>query len=130
MRSAIVIGIMVLIGGALVFAVMNQSESDEAELTYQTVQDDLAAGAKLYDVRTDEEYVAGHIAEAELFSLQTIQAGTLPDDELDTKLYVYCRSGNRSAQATALLEAAGYTNIVDLGAMTSVASLGGEIIEE
>ena len=33
----------------------------------------------------------------------------------DEKLYVYCRSGNRSAQAAKLLVNQGYTNVYDFG---------------
>ena len=40
----------------------------------------------------------------ELFGLQVI---------LDQVIYVYCRSGNRSKQASEKLAAMGYTNIVE-----------------
>ena len=42
----------------------------------------------------------------ELFRLQVI---------LDQVIYVYCRSGNRSKQASEKLAAMGYTNIVEFG---------------
>ncbi|MCK7492336.1 MAG: rhodanese-like domain-containing protein [Comamonadaceae bacterium] len=38
---------------------------------------------------------------------------SLPD--LDAKIIVYCRSGNRSAQAATLLDGLGYTRIYDMG---------------
>ena len=70
----------------------------------------------ILDVRTKEEYDAGHIAGAILVPNETIvdeQPDLLPD--LDVEILVYCRSGNRSAQAAKKLIAIGYTNVVDFG---------------
>ena len=70
----------------------------------------------VYAVRTKEEYDAGHIAGAILIPNETItteQPKLLPD--LDAEILVYCRSGNRSAQAANKLLAIGYTNVVDFG---------------
>ena len=70
----------------------------------------------ILDVRTQEEYDAGHIAGAILVPNETIadkQPQLLPD--LDAEILVYCRSGNRSAQAAKKLIAIGYTNVVDFG---------------
>lgn len=70
----------------------------------------------ILDVRTKEEYDAGHIAGAILIPNETIidkQPELLP--ELDAEILVYCRSGNRSAQAAKKLIAIGYTNVVDFG---------------
>ena len=68
------------------------------------------------DVRTQEEYDAGHIAGAMLLPNETIvdaQPAELPD--LNAEILVYCRSGNRSAQAANKLLALGYTNVIDFG---------------
>ena len=70
----------------------------------------------ILDVRTKEEFDAGHIAGAILVPNETIvdqQPDLLPD--LDAEILVYCRSGNRSAQAAKKLIAIGYTNVVDFG---------------
>lgn len=92
---------------------------------FSAIQTNVGLGAKLYDVRTGQEYTDGHFESAELWSLQDMQAGEFPDVAKDTKLYVYCRSGNRSAQATSLLSDAGYTNVVDLGGLQDVQASGG-----
>lgn len=68
------------------------------------------------DVRTQEEFNSGHIAGAVLVPNETIldkQPALLPD--LNAEILVYCRSGNRSAQAAKKLIAIGYTNVVDFG---------------
>lgn len=70
----------------------------------------------ILDVRTQEEFDAGHIAGAILVPNETIldeQPELLPD--LDAEILVYCRSGNRSGQATYKLLDIGYTNVVDFG---------------
>ena len=70
----------------------------------------------ILDVRTEEEYNAGHIADAVLIPNETITDKTpdlLPD--LDAEILIYCRSGNRSAQAAKKLIAIGYTNVYDFG---------------
>lgn len=77
------------------------------------------------DVRTLEEWNDGHAAGAEHFELARLEAGELPDVTKDTPIYVYCRSGNRSAQAKGILEQAGYTDIRDLGPFTDWQAAGG-----
>lgn len=96
---------------------------------FAQVQTAVANGGQLIDVRTPEEFTAGRIKEAINLPLTDIQAGKYPEIDKTKPLYLYCRSGNRSAQATTILRNAGYTNITDLGAMTEVADMGGEIIQ-
>lgn len=72
-------------------------------------------GAVLLDVRTPAEFDAGHIAGATNLDFN---ASSFFDEvqKLDpTKTYfVYCHSGNRSGQATALMHRAGIASIYDL----------------
>ena len=70
----------------------------------------------LLDVRTKEEFDAGHIGGAVLLPNETIvdtKPEALPD--LNAEILIYCRSGNRSAQAANKLVAMGYTNVYDFG---------------
>ncbi len=70
----------------------------------------------LVDVRTLEEYQGEHIPGAILIPLSDLAADAetlLPDR--DAKIIVYCRSGNRSAQAATILDGLGYTRIYDMG---------------
>jgi rhodanese-related sulfurtransferase len=45
--------------------------------------------------------------------------------QTQTKIYVYCRSGNRSAEAINIMRATGFTNLVDLGGVPDVQAIGG-----
>lgn len=70
------------------------------------------------DVRSADEYRAGHVAQAVNIPHTEISSRT---DELpvakDGLIYVYCRSGRRSGLAQESLEQAGYTNVVNLGGL-------------
>lgn len=107
-----------------------ETASDQTVLAYSDVQQDVEnGGAAFLDVRTPEEYYESHFPGAELFPLQDLERGNLPDYETDSTMYVYCRSGNRSQDATRILEAAGY-NVVDLGGLPDVAAIGGTLTED
>lgn len=70
----------------------------------------------LVDVRTKEEFDAGHIESALLLPNEEILDSPpelLPDK--NAEILIYCRSGNRSAQAAKKLVAMGYTNVYDFG---------------
>ena len=70
----------------------------------------------LIDVREPSEFATGYIFGAQLIPLNTIES-TIENtiSEIDTKIFVYCRSGNRSAQAAQILANLGYTNVYDIG---------------
>ncbi len=70
----------------------------------------------ILDVRTPEEYRDGHIPGA--INIPNEDIGTKEPSELPDKdqlIMVYCRSGNRSKQASRKLAELGYTNIVEFG---------------
>jgi rhodanese-related sulfurtransferase len=69
----------------------------------------------LVDVRTPSEFASGHISGATNIDFES---GSFESDikKLDkSKVYaVYCRSGNRSGQATALMAKNGFATIFNL----------------
>lgn len=131
MKFGIIIGsiVLVVIVGILLFAPSKSATKTDQSITFATVSKDMAAGAQLIDVRTAEEYIAGHIKGATNLSLQDIQTGSLPSVSKDTTIYVYCHSGNRSSQATTILKKSGFTNVIDLGAITHVQTIGGQLTQ-
>ncbi|MFN8017126.1 MAG: rhodanese-like domain-containing protein [Acidimicrobiales bacterium] len=84
----------------------------------------LEDGRTVIDVRTQEEYDAGHIDGATLIDLQS---STFSDEiaKLDPEgaYVVYCHSGNRSAQAAAQMQAAGL-DVVDGGGIGDMQAAG------
>ncbi len=70
----------------------------------------------ILDVRTVEEYNDGHIPNAINIPNESIDESVhdlLPD--YSQTIYVYCRSGNRSQQASGKLAMLGYTDIIEIG---------------
>lgn len=84
---------------------------EPAEFKQQVTEDSI----QFIDVRTPEEYKAGSIEGAENIDF-------LADDffknmekfDKEEPLYLYCRSGNRSAKASARLSEMGFKQIIDL----------------
>ena len=78
------------------------------------------SGYIILDVRTVQEYSEKHIPKAVNIpneSIGTEEIPALPDK--NQLILVYCRSGNRSKQASEKLAALGYTNIVEFGGINS-----------
>lgn len=74
----------------------------------------------ILDVRTQAEYNESHIPGAILIPHDTV--ATAAEDALPDKgqlILVYCRSGNRSKQASQALVDLGYTNVVEFGGINS-----------
>ena len=77
-------------------------------------------GYVLLDVRTKEEYESGHIPHSINLPLGDIGSSSisiLPDKS--HMILVYCRSGNRSRQASEKLVKLGYTSVVEIGGINS-----------
>ena len=74
------------------------------------------SGYLILDVRTPEEFADKHIPGAINIPNETISTEEIPElPDKDQLILVYCRSGNRSKQASEKLVALGYTNIVEFG---------------
>jgi phage shock protein E len=82
--------------------------------------------AVVLDVRTPEEFAAGHVAGALNIDVSSPtfddEIAALPDDGT---YVVYCRSGNRSAQAAATMVDAGFEDVYNVDAGLSTLSSAG-----
>ena len=74
----------------------------------------------IIDVRTIDEYKSGHIENSLNIEWEAI-------DEInefiakDEKIYLYCRSGNRSGKAQNILINIGYKDVTNLGGINNAA---------
>ena len=70
----------------------------------------------ILDVRRPDEFAEKHIPNAINVPNETIGEEAIPElPDKDQLLLVYCRSGNRSKQASKKLAAMGYTNVYEFG---------------
>lgn len=89
----------------------SQITMDEAKEIFETPGDYI-----ILDVRRADEYAGGHIPGAINVANESIN-DTCPEElpDMNQTIYVYCRSGNRSKQASEKLVSLGYTNIIEFG---------------
>lgn len=89
--------------------------ADVAGIAPQALAQDLRAGERplLLDVRTPEEFAAGHLPGALNIPLQELpqRAAELPGDG---DIVVYCESGRRAKLATQALHDAGFKHLREL----------------
>jgi rhodanese-related sulfurtransferase len=71
-------------------------------------------GAFLVDVRTQGEFVGGHVKGSVNIPLDSIPA-KLTKFNNKKNIIVFCQSGNRSGHAITILEQNGFTNVVNGG---------------
>ena len=106
-------------------AVLLLSECSSASYT-QISQDEAMkmmqeqTGYLIVDVRRPDEFAEGHIVGAVNVPNETIEdeaPDALPDKE--QTLFIYCRSGNRSKEASQKLADMGYTNVYEFGGINT-----------
>ena len=110
--------ILILMSGCAQKADEDNTERSYTQITQEEAKEMMSKddGHVIVDVRRQDEYDAGHIPGAILIpneSIGTEQPKELPD--LDQIILIYCRSGNRSKQASQKLADMGYTNVYEFG---------------
>lgn len=96
---------------------VEDAKSRIREVTVEETRQRLAAnaGARLIDVREDNEWQAAHAAPAQHFGRGIIERdieAEVPDK--DAELILYCGGGYRSALAADNLQRMGYTNVYSM----------------
>ncbi len=69
----------------------------------------------LLDVRTEEEFVTGHIANAINIPVDELEERVDELKDKQAKILVYCKSGRRSVIASEILVNAGFANVYNMG---------------
>jgi phage shock protein E len=87
-------------------------------------------GTTILDVRTPAEFASGHLAGARNLDIESPDfAAGLAQLPKDAPYAVYCRSGNRSGQAIAAMQALGFTQAYHLGGgIGAWTSAGGSVV--
>lgn len=77
------------------------------------------------DVRTPAEHAEGHLDGTLLVDIQDAAFASRVDElDRDRAYLVYCRSGNRSANAVATMAQMGFTELYDAGGFDDLAAAG------
>ena len=82
----------------------------------------LANELTIIDVRTPQEFLFSHIEGSENIEWQEISSIENITDK-DKKIFLYCRSGNRSQKATNILLDIGYKDVTNLGSLQDASEL-------
>lgn len=77
----------------------------------------LSDATTIIDVRTPEEFAAGHVPGAINFPVERMEAGKFPDVKKDSSIALYCRSGRRATSAHEMMKSAGFTNVRNMGGL-------------
>jgi len=83
------------------------------------VQEYVAKGAIILDVRTPEEFAEGHIPGSKNIALQVLNGKVSEIKKWNKPVIACCRSGMRSAQATSILKQNGI-DCINGGGWTSL----------
>ena len=86
------------------------------ELSINELEQAIASGEKVVDVREDWEFTDGHVPTAKHIALNSIPEN-LNEFSKDSKTWIICQSGGRSMTAANFLEAQGY-NVVSVAGGT------------
>jgi rhodanese-related sulfurtransferase len=95
--------------------IVNDAKRRIEEITIEELPAARARGARIIDVREDDEWRAGHVAGAEHIGKGVIErdiVASVPDKSAE--LVLYCGGGYRSALAADALRKMGYTRALSL----------------
>jgi len=107
----------VFASGKTVPQIIGEAKSQITVVTVEEIKNDISSGKNfvLLDVRTSEEFKAGHLPKG-----INIPRGTLEfligkfHPNKDTEMVLYCRTDARAALCTNSLKEMGYTNVKNL----------------
>jgi phage shock protein E len=108
-----------LLGSVVVLLVASGCSPADAPEVQPLSQEQLLsappAGALILDVRSEAEFGSGHVPGAINIPHDQLASRLSDlDSEMARPVVVYCRSGKRAGIASAVLLAAGYTNVLHL----------------
>ena len=115
---------------------MTEKKTEEEKLTYKSVSMEEGiklmskdSGFILLDVRRPDEFAAGHIPGAVQLTNESMTKENTAEvlSDKTQKIYVYCRSGRRSKEASQKLVDWGYSNVVEIG---GIIDYEGEFLEK
>ena len=126
MLAARLLALPALLAVAFALAACSGS-ADTDRLSADAFLEQRTPDAVVLDVRTPEEYAAGHLVGAPNINVLAddfrAQVDTLDRNQT---VYLYCRTGNRSGRATEIMKEMGFTEVYNVGGFSDLAAAGAE----
>lgn len=124
-RNLVVLLIIVVLGASIVFSLqpneVKMVTTQYTQITQKEAKEMMDNGNVIVlDVREEDEYKQGHIENSILVPLSVLDSKieeVITDK--DATVLVYCRSGNRSKQASTIMSMKGYTNVYEFGGINT-----------
>ena len=124
-KLILTVGVLVSFASLAACGGSTTQSKEGVSVTVDVATQGLSMGT-LIDVRTVEEFAAGHLEGAVNHNVEDGSLAQVLDSLDPTMPYsVYCKSGRRSAIAMELLKKNGFTNITDLGGISEAAQSTG-----
>lgn len=124
MNKSVLIIVIIITIGIILFNFLSKSGGN-GNMSQWKQQIDEEPGI-IIDVRTQNEFNQGHLANVDLH--YDFNGGEFEDkvDELDKEktYYLYCRTGNRSGQAAEIMKSRGFKNVHNIGGFNDLANSG------
>lgn len=111
---------LLMIGGGLVLLFVWKRFGPGHAASGKIVLEKIASGATIVDVRSSGEFSSGSYPKARNIPLDVLGSKLDKLGAKDRSVIVYCASGSRSAQATRILKAAGFTDVTNAGGLGSM----------
>lgn len=117
----------IIVSAIIMFSFM--SKSNELDINSKEFKEKFEMDhGVVIDVRTREEYEAGHlkITDAQYNWLDGEFHDAVDGMDKNQTYYLYCRSGNRSGQAARMMKERGFDNVYNVGGFDDLANSGFE----
>lgn len=111
---------LLILGAGLALIVVLRLLGRRGRATRAVIEAKIQAGAKIIDVRSPAEFALGAYPGAKNIPLDRLQSKLASLGPKGGPLVLYCASGARSGQASALLKAAGFTDVTNAGPLSSM----------
>lgn len=92
----------------------------EHKLTSHEIEQIKEGRATLIDVRSDAEVAEKSCGSAKHWDVDRMIKGVFPNIDKNQPVYVFCRAGNRSAVAQAMLTKQGFSDVHNIGGVHNV----------
>ena len=116
MAKRIWIALAVIVGALAVVKLMAKTKADEKV----TAKEKIRQGALVLDVRTADEYAAGHFENATNIPVQELAARTSELGDTNRPVVVYCAAGVRAEKAKGILQQAGFRDVTNAGGLSDL----------